>query len=149
MKQIEFKIPEGYELDKVNSTSDKLVYKQKDDIIYVPDSISMLEAAFSSIMGITFNNNTQLLYLTDSLYCVYPTSRIKPINKIKCKLVACERKDLKAGDIAYMSNNDLDDINYLQYYNLILSNDETICVCNKNIYYDYDEYSYCYKVVKV
>lgn len=94
-------------------------------------SFQMKASDYGDGLFIAFNNNKQLLGYCDTSYCVEPRAKcyLKPI---QCKLVPCNRKDLKAGDTAFSCLENFD-ISRLNNYCKVLNETDCTLVDSGNI----------------
>lgn len=122
--------------------------KPKDPVIYIPEGIEFKEIIFAGTLGLEFGNS-QVLFYSGSMWMVSNSGG----ETIKTKLTPIDRKDLKAGDWAYINNHnriDSYDLKEKAYYKLILDKKRHVCVGeDMNVRVAEYGYDYWWKVEKV
>lgn len=74
--------------------------------ILVPEKISLFAlpngdyGGYGDGLFIGFNEEKQLLGFSDTTYCVEPRNKCR-LDKVLCKLIPCNREDLRPGDTAF------------------------------------------------
>ena len=119
--------------------------KEGEDIL-VPENIH-IEKWFWIWDGlwILFNDDKQALFYNRWVWQVYVWM---PVDKIQCKLIKCNREDLKHWDTAYMSDEWLEDVYDLASYCKILDSEEYVHIDWKNVVVSDNEQKDRYKVVE-
>ena len=113
-----------------------LHYKPKDETIYVPEGIEFTERQGVYGMGLRFGNNQELYYFyrsslsSDGLWKVDESSKQL---KVKTKLTPIDRKDLKAGDWAYLSGYKVTVGDCKSQYHLIVNSGESKWIDREDI----------------
>ena len=128
------------ELNRLKGEIDRLekeLNKPQDDTIYVPKGI--LEYKTKEII----NGKHTLFYDEDGWNAMASSVNIKSTEK-QYKLVPCERKDLKAGDVAFWYYKDYEsDVEDRIYYCIVIENgiayweNQSIAVCDRELNSDH------------
>ena len=142
---------EGKKIEISDETAKSFREGLKDDTIYVPDCIEF-EKVGGGRFGLKFGNDQCLFW--GSLNKIWRVGIYFKRNKIKCKLIPCEREELAVGDWAYATNIvDYDNKKEPVNYKLIISDKEHLYIrFEDNIYYPQPSdltFSNWYKVVPV
>ena len=125
-------------------------YKPKDPVIYVPEGIEF-EDDDLGVLGLRFGNDQDLWWNHYNKF--WMVTKFPECKKVKTKLTPIDRKDLKAGDWAYINNHnriDSYDLKEKVYYKLILDKKRHVCVGeDMNVCVAEYGYDYWWKVEKV
>ena len=104
--------------------------KEWEDIL-VPENIHIeMRSWWWDGLWISFNDNKQVLYYYNWIWMVW---RWDPNDIVQCKLIKCNREDLKSWDTAYMSNVGIKDIGEMWCYWKILNDEEYASIFCKGI----------------
>lgn len=116
--------------------------------ILVPSEVKILN--WSSLLGIGFGEDQFLYHLRGShSYSVAPIDLT--IKHVQCELIKCERSELKKGDLAFRTDNDVDTVlKDLSCYCVII-NETTCCflINGVNVFTDTSSFNHWYKVTPI
>ena len=98
--------------------------------VLVPDCIKIdCNCEDTGALGIAFNDFKQVLYIDNGLYMVGESEQRM---FVKCKLTPCKRDELRLGDVAHYSDDELDEINEDENYCVILDDDRHVFINGAN-----------------
>jgi len=141
-------------IDKVQGETGKVwnedtkMFEDKPKEILVPENINIYTDNSLDPLGISFNNDRQILAFREefSIYEVFPNTILW--KKIDCKLVPTLFSDLKVGDI-FLNNSDWNNLDNLINYGMCLGGRKFAHIYNNGVRIDDNPEENVYKVIPI